>query len=406
MSEWWMLIAAFWAALLFDCVKIFPARWRRVFIAGAWGRTPRLRKKIRALARARHARVAVSPPLPVAWQAFADDLPFSFSPEGICNVTVGSVGAAPPELRVARSWKWQDIRSVEKKGGRLWINDRDFCAVTGYADAAELWALSSKCARLGDDARAVFLENVLRGWFRPSHLRRALARVGARTVTLAIFASINAIIALSLSVYFLAGGPDVVGDAWAKYIVRMLPMIGLYAAVIHVAALVFAWLAHRKLAPGRGAQRMSILFGAAFLPPQVFRLRAQIAAATLPAQHPLVWLAAIGSAGAFRKRASLALRDLRWPLAPARNPDRQITERIAEWMRGRVMIEAGRLLVLRKITADELLAAPEADGAESRSYCPRCRDQFTKPDGYCSCGIKLMPLKKERRGLCGDGFCR
>lgn len=396
MTEWWPLIAAFWAALLVDCVKLFSPRWRRVFITSALGRAPRPRKKHRAVAHAQYARAVFSPPLPFVWQAYADNLPFAFSPEGICNVTVGSISRVPPDPLVTRSWKWEDIKTVEKKGGRLRLNGRDFCAATPCAGAPELWALAKQCAALATPGeRARYLEQTLRRWFRPAHLRRALARATARTMTLAMFATINAIIALAVSVYFLAGVPGMIGDYWAQYAVhRVLPLLGLYAAGVHVMALVSAWMAHRKLAPAQGGQRANILFSATFLPPQVFRLRAQIAAATAPAQHPLAWFAVATNAKTFRERASHMLRDLHWPLAPARNPDPQITARITQWMRERVLAEADRVLAARGIAAAGLLAAPKPDGAASVSYCPRCRDQFTKPAGHCSCGTKLLPLAK------------
>ena len=372
-------------------MKIFPARWWRVLVSGAWGR---------ACAGVRCARVVFAPPLPVAWQALADNLPLAFSPEGICNVTVGAFGCGAVEPGVARSWKWEDVRSVEKKGGRIWVNGRDFCAVTGYAGAGELWELAGRCAALAPGERERWLGVVLRGWFRPARLRRAVARVNARTSALAFFASVNMVVALAVSAWFLTGVAGLVGEHWARYVgARVLPMLGVYAACAHVAALVACWLAHRGLLPGRGhaAQRANMLLGAAFLPPQVFRLRAQVAAAALPAQHPLAWLAAVAGARAFREGAGRVLRDLHWPLAlaPGRNPDPQITARIVSWMRGRVLVEAGRMLALRGVGAGELLAAPRADGAASRGYCPRCREQFTRSDGCCPCGTALVKLELE-----------
>jgi len=411
MTQWWPLIAAFWAALLVDCVKVFPSRWWRVLVSGARGRTPRApargarrrerpppAPRFRACGKARLGRVVFAPPLPVAWQAYADDFPFAFSPEGICNITTGAIGGAPPtEPRVAQSWKWEDIRGVEKKDGRLWVNGRDFCAVTGYADVAELWALAGRCAALAPGERERRLARVLRGWFAPARLRRALARVNARTAPLAFLASVNALIALAVSAWFLADAPGLVGKHWAEYFAtRALPLIGVYAACVHVAALVAGWRALRKLLPGRehGARRANMLLGAAFLPPQVFRLRAQVAAAALPAQHPLAWLAVVAGGREFREGAARVLRDLRWPLAPARNPDPRITARIASWMRARVLAETERLLAARGLDAGELLAAPEPDGPESRSYCPRCLDQFTKSAGHCTCGTPLAALGK------------
>ena len=403
MTQWWPLIAAFWAVLLIDCVTIFSARWRRVLVTGAWGRIPRRPPApFRACAGMQCGRVVFAPPLPVAWQAYTDNLPVAFSPEGICNLTTGAIGSEPAALRAVQSWRWEDIRSVEKKGGRLWVNEQDFCAVTVYADAAELWALAQRCATLAPDEREPLLGRVVAGWFRPSRLRRALARVQARTAALAFFASTNAAIALAVSICLVA---DVPGMAWDhrtySLVTWVLPMLGLYAAGAHVAALVSGWRAHRRLLPGREhtAHRINMLLAAAFVPPQVFRLRAQVTAAALPALHPLAWLATVADAGALRQGAARVLRDLRWPLATVDDPDPRLTDRIASWMRTRVMAEAERLLALRGVSADELLAAPEPDSPESRSYCPRCRDQFTKPAGLCPCGTPLAALGKRANHL-------
>ena len=398
MTQWWALIAVFWVALLVDCVKIFPARWWRVFVTAAWGRAPRRPPaRFRPCAGTQYARVVFAPPLPVTWQAYADNLPFAFSPEGICNITTGAIGNAPVAPQSVQSWPWEEIKSVEKKGGRLWVNGRDFCPVTVYADAAELQALARHCATLAHGECEHYLERILRGWFRPTRLRRAIARVNARTAALAYFASFNTVIALVVSVCFLADVPSMLGHYWAQYFVmRLLPLLALWAAGAHIAALVSYWRAHRRLLPGRAytEQRINMLLGAAFLPPQVFRLRAQVAAAALPAQHPLAWLATVASAEAFREGAAHVLRDLRWPLASAANADPRLAADIAAWMRVRVMTEAERLLALRGMTAAELLAAPAPDNPESQSYCPRCREQFTKQGGSCACGTPLVVLTK------------
>src|SRR5205823_2269857 len=109
LSIWWAILAVFWMWFLVDCVKISfrPRFW----LSGFWGR---LRGSTT------HGQLAFTAPSPLAWQALTEDPPFAFSPEGLCNVAVGSVGRPVPRALQAQSWRWEDIREIKTKSGRIW----------------------------------------------------------------------------------------------------------------------------------------------------------------------------------------------------------------------------------------------------------------------------------------------
>ena len=382
MTEWWLILALFWAWYLADCLK--ASAHARFLFANAWGRHR---------ARASHGQILPSPPSPLAWHTSVDDPPYSLSPHGICNAPTGAAGHPSPEPDSAVAWRWADIKEVTQKRGRIFINGSPFCPATKFANAKELRALASHCASLPPDARAAFLSRQVEHWFRPAHLRRCVTALTGRTSAVADLATFNFVVALAVTIYLLANGPAYVGDLWAERLVRALPLLGAYFALIHVATLVFAWRAHRHLLPAHGERRLSLVLNASMLPPQALRLRAQIATAYFPAAHPLTWLAAAGRDADFFQHARHTVTDLRWPLPPPHPNDAALVNNICAWMRAQVTGHVDRLLKARGVTLENLLTAPTADSSASCAYCPRCRDQFTSPTARCPRGVPALPLK-------------
>lgn len=383
MSQWWLLIAAFWFWYLADCVKF--GRRARFVLSRAWGRGP---------ASASDGTVAVTSLSPLGWHVRTEDPPISFSPEGLSNVPVGSAVRPAPMPVSAKVWRWEEIRQLSGKRGRIFINREYFCPVTPYTTAAGLRDLIDGCKQRTSAERGVWLADRVAGWFRIARLRRQRKILLGRTGSLAIWAGCGLGLSLVVSAYLLLGGMLPVTDELAARAGRILPLLGLYLAGLHVCLVIAGWLAHRRLLRKCGEARFNLIFSALLLPPQAYRLRSRIGAEYFQALHPLAWLAAAGRQGDFVLYARQVLADLRWPLAPAHlEPEsRDLYQAISLWMRGRMETELGRLLLERAVTEGELLAPPKKDGAESCAYCPRCGCQFTAPEGRCPHGIALVKL--------------
>ncbi|MEI6862336.1 MAG: hypothetical protein WCL04_08795, partial [Verrucomicrobiota bacterium] len=188
-----LFVAVFWALLLLDGVQLSRrARWGCV---SWWG--------------GRHAwpawrRWQVLSLWPGGWRVMVDDLPFSFSPAGLCNWPAGTAGRPANEPDALQVWRWEHITEVREQNGQLVINGEKFCAATGHLSADELRALATACGPLVPSARAGLLRAHLRGWLRPAHLRRRGLVLRARTGAL-VTANVVALAGLALLSAWLLG---------------------------------------------------------------------------------------------------------------------------------------------------------------------------------------------------------
>ncbi len=379
MTEWWLIIAFYWAWFLADCVKL--SRHRRFSFSRLCGGRS---------ARASSGHVLASAPLPTAWQVLVDEPPYSFSPDGLCNQSAAS--SLPADTGPV-AWRWEDIRDIADQRERLLINGRDFCPITSHSDAERLREFAAACGRLDREERAAFLQARLDAWFRPLRLKRRLGVCLRRTRLLALLGSVNFALAALVTLYLVFDGPALVGDLWAIRVTALLAPLAVFFAATHVALVILAWRAHRRLMPAQNEQRVRLVLNALLLPPHALRLRAQITAAAFAPQHPLSWFIALGGGRDRDPFARATLAALRWPLAPARTSGASQAYVIADWMHARIAPHIERLLCDAGLDEKKLLAAPEPDGPSSCLYCPRCRDQFTRADARCPRGVKLLALK-------------
>jgi hypothetical protein len=322
-----------------------------------------------------------------------EDPPLAFSPEGLSNVPVGSAGRPAPTPDVEQAWSWEEVRQLAQKRGRIFINGRDFCAVTPFTTLAGLRTMIDRCKNSSAKDRASWLSAQVACWFRPAHLRRQQTVLLGRTATLTFITGFAFVLWLMLSVYFLTGSTSLLDGEKTTRVGELLPMFGLYLLCLHVICVILGWRVHRRLLPKRGEARLNLMLNAALLPPQALRLRSRIGAEFLQQAHPLAWLAVAASQADFEEYARQAVADLRWPLVSRRVADAELHASISAWMSERVSGEIERLLLMRGVSQKELLKAPTRDSASSCAFCPRCQTQFTTDTDRCPRGIKLEHFK-------------
>ena len=422
MSDWYLVLAVFWAVFLLDGLR----RSRRATLA--------VSRTAPFAATARHQAIPALPPAPWAWRFWADDPPFALSPRGLCNQPVGTAGrpAEPPVF--TRVWRWEEIAAVTARDGWLWINGERFSPAAAAFPAAELQQLAAELKPLSPDARAARLRRQLHLWFRPAHWRRRIEfarRISrwpalANTLTLAVGAVV--------SVAVLA---DALGfkKEMAEALVVRVPRLLLVLAVGYVIGIVLAVLAARRLRRWTKPGVVKAIFGAAVFPPQGLRWRRVLTDACRPAPHPPLIALAGGSRAAREELAFNTLADLRWPVplpegsGPAARADPtpeaslsvsscradpcgcagstqddaggvgassslSTAAEIRAWSAAEFEPLLRRWLQDAALDAAALLAPPAPDGAASCAYCPRCRSQFVRLDGRCPRGVKLVPLRR------------
>jgi hypothetical protein len=318
-----------------------------------------------------------------------EDIPFSLSPEGITNIPVGS-SARPASMPLNQNtWAWDTIKTVTRRGHGIWINDTFFAFATGHISIAEIKAL----ATLSRDDRVSKIGTIMQRWFRPYRLRRLHRIVMLRTDLAATTNAYATVIAAAISLFLVSNGLDILPESTASTIAASLPLALVMILCLHVLALVVTWINGRKLIRWGAASPSSILPSVALFPPQSLQLRATLADTIWPATHPLTAAVAFSPPADLAPLGSNTWRDLQWPLAAALQPGLLSTE-IARWHRTALAPMIDRLLRDANIDPATALVAPTPDSPESCAYCPRCQDQFVRPDGQCPHGIALMPLNR------------
>jgi hypothetical protein len=375
MTEWASVLLVFWALWLVDGIKLPPV--------ARFGVTGRGRR-----ARLVFGRLLVPGWSPMAWRVVAADIPFTLSPDGICNRPAGSAGRPAEAPLRATAWAWAEVRETAVKDGWIHINGARFCRDTGHLRAAQILGL----ARLEAGARAARIGWWVQRWLRPAHLRRRTQVLVGRTVIAMQLNVLFLLLAVVITGYLLADGASRLTPKQAEVVARSLPLVAGYLVLLHGIALIATWRAVRRLKVPGEDKRPIALFSAALLPPQALRLRALAGDGWFPAQHPLALALAFARQPELAALAFQTLGDLRWPVGAADDPP--LAKTIAAWQRTALAQRLSPLLDAAGVQEEELFRAPRADGPASCRYCPRCRSQFTSETARCAHGVELRPVAK------------
>lgn len=376
MSEWSSVLATYWVLWALDGARFAP---RQLFTLIGGGR-------VRWWKRMHHARLSLPGVRPGSWRVTTSDVPLSLSPLGVCNRPVGAAGRPAESPLHEQAWRWDEVREVGVARGWLFINGVRFCPDTRHVTAPELLQLT----RASPEARAEMIAVLMRRWLRPAHLRRRARVLERRTALPARLNAIALSVMVALTIYIVGDIAAQLPARWSERLVNWLPWILLGVFMLHVGAVVTAWLAVRRLKSVGVEKRGAALFSALLLPPQALRLRALAGDGFFPPQHPLALVLAFGSRREQEHWAFNVVGDLSWPIgdAAAASPAREIVE----WFRRAWEKQVGLSLAAAKLAPEVLLAAPAPDSPASCRYCPRCRAQFAVAHEVCPNGVPLRKL--------------
>ncbi|MFT3830454.1 MAG: hypothetical protein QM691_12200 [Opitutaceae bacterium] len=396
MSEWWSVLAIFWIAYLVDGLRRRRLPHTTIRRGAPWP------------AALRHERLHLLPPAPWTWRFRADDPPFALSPEGLCNQYVATAGRPAARAPFTAVWRWEQLESVVEKQGWLVINGRLFAPAAAAWPAAELLALARVLAPLAPAEREAHLRRWLDLRLRPAHWRRRLAVIRRRTGDCA-WLNTAALLAMAAVTAIVCLAPSTEEYEEAPRILRLLSPLLLFALLAYLGGIVTAVLAARRLRRWLQPGTTKAIFSAALFPPQGLRWRRLLTDAAAPAPHPLLVALAAPGRRLREETAFAALADARWPLplpeevSAGENPELSAppellaaARAIRAWHADDGEHRFGEWLGTGGIDPAALLAPPRTDGANARSYCPRCRSQFVRAGGSCPRGIPLVPLPPSR----------
>jgi hypothetical protein len=322
----------------------------------------------------------------------AGDLPASLAPEGLTNWPSVSAARPPPLPEHIEVFRWEDIRRVEDRMGRIYINDRRFAPSTPGLTAASLGALARDLAPLSSAARAARLGTWHSTRFASARFGRRLQSALLRSRGLAFLNTTQAVLLAAATAYLLLDGPARVSPELRDALAGASPAFLGVCAGLHFIALAWFYRLHRRIYPCAGQERASLLFTAFFVPPQALRLRLHLTAGLAAGLHPMAVASACAHPAVARDLATATLRDLRWPLRPVDLPSTVVTiVRSASTLLEPIMLAALERQT-PPLSPNSLLASPPRQSAEACAYCPRCGDEFTQPGARCPHGVPLARL--------------
>lgn len=271
------------------------------------------------------------------------------------------------------------VRLESDKGGYLRINGREsFCG--GAEQAAQLASDIGRLATLGKTPLYVgaaldkAMEDELRSRFsRRLDARAAVARqreVFWRTLPAAVLGTL-------LCVYLFAAAPAVMLLSVSRkiWLTMALGLLGLHLLVV----LCF-WLAHRRLYPAAGEERLKKLLTMLCNPFASMSSPVLLTRNGLAAFHPMLAGFTLLRGRARREFMHRAWARLTYNTFPNYGDTEAHDQLVAH--NKLLMSEAARHLSALGVATEELLLRPPPDSS-AHSYCPVCLIQYTVDHGEC-----------------------
>ncbi len=323
------------------------------------------------------------PPLGTVF--FCQAWPFSLSSEGLYAYTALTFH---PEGRLEQDRRfvpWPEVQNVAVREKRVMLNGGKLFRADSAAQALVWATLISTLAKLPAELRAEAIDQALKGALDHDAVARRIEEYRRRARWLQGTCML-------MFVFIFVACPWV---GWNLGLMRTWPHLlgGLVLLLVAIATLFNR--SHRALYPDAKEERTMATCLAATVPTITIRAHDYLARPLLAGCHPLAAAHVLLDAERFRTFARRVLLDARQPILPECPSQEPVVRATEAWSRERQRAALERFVKQQGLNVDELIQPPQARDEASRSYCPRCDNQFVLTGGTCQdCGgIPLRPLQ-------------
>lgn len=313
-----------------------------------------------------------------------EPLPLSLSPQGV----VSFVSAAPlqPERRrhPGAEFSWSELKDLRLDERTLMVNQRVVCQPRSARSARYLCDTLRHLAELASPQRDDLLVDLIASTLDHQDVRTRIGEWRSTTQRLRLASVLLFLWTIPLGIvayYELVPIP----------VVRNWRFVGLFLAILAVLwgwAILESFYAYRKLLPAERSGRSLLMFTSMVSPVVPMRNADRMARELFLFVHPLALAAAIDDKQLLELCVRETIRDLEFPLCPELPP--KLTESgrsIVEWSNSVMIAQVKQLLGELNLDYDRVLVAPPRVNRQSQSYCPRCHDEYTVAEAFCSrCG--------------------
>ena len=313
-----------------------------------------------------------SPLPPLGPIYFSHLLPVSLSPTHVYSYISQTLSQGERPKQQGLLFAYQDIMSAHVSGLDVRINGEVFVRSQSPQQAALLADLLKRLIPLKEAQRDKEIRKVLHAALDIEGARKQLAGQSKQAITLHILCNVA-----FCYVFLLA--PALV---WMYGITRFfLPIAACVWLMAGGITYIFCRL-HKSLYPHAREERVGAAAKMVLCPPLAIRANDVLTSRLLTAHHPLAVVSLLCEGDDFQRFAKYVLLDLRHPLAMEPMDDRaSATE---QWYRKTLQRLAEEFVAERGLNLIDLLKAPARKEASSGSFCPRCEEEYTVPEGECA----------------------
>ena len=338
----------------------------------------RLRKGVTITLRS--ALIFLNPIPPFTTASVCHLAPVSLSPRGVVlynSLVHDLTRLRPPGQNFIA---YADIARLESdKDGRLYINDLEFpCGGAEQAKqlASDIARLSilSKSTLYADAALGKAMEDELRAIFSP-RLDAAAAAARRREVRWRALPAICAATLLCIQLFAVAPVVMILSSAHKIWLIAALLLLAL-----HLSTVLCFWLAHRRLYPAAGEERLKRLVAMFCNPFAAMGCPAWLTRNSLAAFHPMLVGFTLLRGRARRQFMHRAWAGLKYNTFPNYG-DATAHDQLSAHNR-LLMAETARHLAGLGVEAEKLQLRPQLDPT-AHSHCPICLIQYTVNHGEC-----------------------
>jgi len=316
----------------------------------------------------------------------ASQSPLSLSPDGVYSYVSHNINAVWRPPQTARYVRFDAIKEIEATGRQVRVNGELLVSAGSPSLARHLAGQLKKLQGLAKEKRSAAIAEMLRDRFDVKTIEKSISELRARSAMLqgctnVLFSYLFIFLPIWISRFgFLRDWP-------------------ILLAVLLLLTATNAFLfnrAYKVLYPDAGEERFTHWFMICFSPATAVRAHDALSRPLLERFHPLAVAKELLDGEKFKRFGAEVLVELRHPRLPL-CPTTDAEPLAAEKQSREALLEmVEKFLKTNGLDIDELTRSPAPSDESCRTYCPRCRAQFTLEQGICAdCGgIALLALPK------------
>jgi hypothetical protein len=298
--------------------------------------------------------------------------PLSLAPDRVASYisqALTDLGQPPQLLSIV---DYRHIQSLSVRGKKLFINKQLFAQCPTEGSALDMMRLVKALEEFTVEQREGFIVDALNKTLDVTELKKRIADFQQ-------CGKIPRILANVLWGYLFIFSPAVLWFSGSRW---LLLLLAVGVLLLHIPIVIFFWMAHRRLYPEQGDERMNLFIHMLLFPPAAVRVGDALSLDLLKDFHPLAAASVYCTPKQFRRFARKVLLDLQYPLCPD-----FVTEEIKaveQWQRKQLLDAIEAFLKKNGTTKEDLLETPVNRDSAARSHCPRCQTPYIIPTGTCA----------------------